>query len=414
MHEGSSRAYDQLGIKFSASLMLAWIGGFIPLESGPIWIPAARMHFGVTGVVIGLVASMQFIMSALTAILVAPRIAGRTLREPVLACMALILFTSLVDAFLNPAFPVFVLLRAADGAAAGLCIACCSMLANRTVRVARSFGMLQLGQIAANALVFGLSAHIEKKYGLSGVYFILSVILMLGTSLVLFSAAWPATLKNLSYRSAASVKAAIPVMKIAIACSGIAMIYCALVALVTNATGFGARAGLTFAQVGIILAISTPAGASGSLIATIMGGRAPPTSVVLTATSGAVVSGFCLAFLGFSFASLVVPICGYFFFLYIGFPTVFAGISRLEPSGRAAAAVQGAQMIGLALGPTIGAMIAQKSIDGLAITVTVLTGLGFVLAGTSIWISGGNGLAQIDAGVGDDEAIKLKPAARFH
>ena len=57
MHEGSSRADDQLGIKFSASLMLAWIGGFIPLESGPIWIPAARMHFGVTGVVIGLVAS---------------------------------------------------------------------------------------------------------------------------------------------------------------------------------------------------------------------------------------------------------------------------------------------------------------------------------------------------------------------
>ena len=379
MHEFSIGADNKVPIKFSVTLLLAWAGGFVPLESGPIWIPAAHMHFGISLVAIGIVASMQFVMSALAALFIAPRIAGRGFREPVLVCLMLILLTSLAGIFLNPSFPVFVCLRAVDGAAAGLCIACCSMLANRTVRVARSFGLMQLGQIVGSACVFSLSAHFGKHDALIGVYLIISVVVALGASAVFFRA---------TKRNTEIIKASMPVLRITMACLGVVMIYCTLVALVTNANGFGARIGLTFAQVGIMLAISTPAGAGGSLFGTFISGRVPAGWIAGIATVGTTISLFSFGFRAFDFASLAASLCFYISFLYIGLPTVFAGIARLEPSGRAAATVQGAQMIGLSLGPIIGALIAQRSVEGLAVTVVGLTGFGFILAGTSIWIGG--------------------------
>ena len=388
MHEFSIGADNKVPIKFSVTLLLAWAGGFVPLESGPIWIPAAHMHFGISLVAIGIVASMQFVMSALSALFIAPRIAGRTFREPVLVCLLLILLTSLAGIFLNPSFPVFVFLRAVDGAAAGLCIACCSMLANRTVRVARSFGLMQLGQIVGSACVFSLSAHFGKHDALIGVYLIISVVVALGASAVFFRADWPANPKNATKRNTEIIKASMPVLRITMACLGVVMIYCTLVALVTNANGFGARIGLTFAQVGIMLAISTPAGAGGSLFGTFISGRVPAGWIAGIATVGTTISLFSFGLCAFDFASLAASLCFYISFLYIGLPTVFAGIARLEPSGRAAATVQGAQMIGLSLGPIIGALIAQRSVEGLAVTVVGLTGFGFILAGTSIWIGG--------------------------
>ncbi len=395
MHDLSIRADNKAPIKFSITLLLAWVSGFIPLESGPIWIPAAHMHFGVSQVTIGIVASMQFVMSALTALVIAPRIAGRTFREPVLACLLLILLTSLAGIFLNPSFPIFVFLRAVDGAAAGLCIACCSMLANRTARVARSFGFMQLGQIVASACVFGLSSHFGKENVLTGVYMIISVVVALGASGVFFTATWPADVRNAMKHRTGTINPPLPILRITLACLGLVMVYCTLVALVTNANGFGARIGLTFAQVGIMLAISTPAGAGGSVLGTFMSGRAPAGRIAAIATAGTTISLFCFGFLAFDFVSLTAALCFYIFFLYIGLPTVFAGISKLEPSGRAAAAVQGAQMIGLSLGPMIGALIGQRSIEGLAATVIGLTGFGFILAGTSIWIGGQNILIPI-------------------
>jgi hypothetical protein len=189
-------------------------------------------------------------------------------------------------------------------------------------------------------------------------------------------------------RNTEIIKASMPVLRITVACLGVAMIYCTLVALVTNANGFGGRIGLTFAQVGIMLALSTPAGACGSLLGTFMSGRVPAGWIAAIATVGETISLFCFGFHAFDFASLAASLGFYIFFLYIGVPTIFAAIARLEPSGRAAATVQGAQMIGLSLGPMIGALIAQRSVEGLAVTVVGLTGMGFILAGTSIWIGG--------------------------
>jgi hypothetical protein len=50
---------------FSPAIFAAWMVGFLPLESAPIWIPAAQIHYGATPVAVGIVASMPLVMAAL-------------------------------------------------------------------------------------------------------------------------------------------------------------------------------------------------------------------------------------------------------------------------------------------------------------------------------------------------------------
>jgi MFS family permease len=368
-------------IQFSAAILAVWLVAFLPMESGPIWIPAARMHFGVGGVTMGMVASLQFAVSATMAMFAAPRLARQPLRVPLLIATAVILAAALSTASLHLGFPLFVVIRAIEGGASGICVACGAILATRTRQPSRSFGLLQFGQILTNMVVYVSCTKLAVAYGLTGIYFLLAAAAAICFVVQLFGKGWPVVVPRRVLPNVSNAQPSVSKARIWAACLGAALVYCGFIALVANASALGGRAGLDFAKVTIILAAGTPAAAGGALIATLLAGRVAGFIMVAASAIGATIFGLLLTFTAFNFETLLIALCGIIFFIYIGFPSIFGGISRLDSTGRSASAAQAAQMFGPALGPAIGALIAAHSVSAFALASTAFVVCGAVVAG---------------------------------
>ncbi len=369
---------------FSPAILSAWLVGFLPLESAPIWIPAAQIHYGVSQVATGIVGSLQFVVAALAATFIAPRLARRKLRGPLLAAMLLILLAAGASAVLHPSFAGFVALRVADAAGAGICIASGAVLASRTPKPSRSFGAMQFSQIIANMIVFGLSTKLVVTYGLSGLYGMLFIGMCALTAFMVFSKGWPAAILE---RPRQDTQATPQSMRIIIGCISVAIVYCGFIALVANANALGGRAGLDFAHVTIVLAITTPAGALGALIAIILAGRVPGSFMISASVIGTAGFGLFLVFGGDNFNLLTASLCGLIMSIYIGIPSIYSGIAALDVTGRSAALTQATQFLGPVLGPAVGAMIAVHSVTAFAATSVFLVTGGILLGGTAVWPS---------------------------
>lgn len=368
---------------FSPAIFAAWLVGFLPLESAPIWIPAAQIHYGVSPVAVGIVASMQFVVAALSATFVAPRLAKRPLREPLLGAMAMILLAAAATALLHPSFTGFILLRVVDAAGAGICIASGALLASRTPKSSRSFGAMQLGQIIANMAVFGLSTKLVVTYGLPGLYGMLVAGMCVFLAIMFFSKGWPVAFLEKPREQLSAPRS----IRVILGCISVAVVYCGFIALVANANQLGARAGIDFAHVTIVLAITTPAGALGSLIAIVLAGRLPGSFMITASVIGTAGFGIFLVFAGYNFAGLTASLCGVIMSIYIGIPSIYSGIASLDVTGRSAALTQAAQFLGPVLGPAVGAIIAVHSVTAFAaLSVLLVTG-GIVLGGSAVWPS---------------------------
>jgi predicted MFS family arabinose efflux permease len=366
--------------KFSPAIFAVWLAGFLPLEAAPIWIPTAQIHYGVSTVAVGIVSSVQFIVAAIAAILVAPRLAKRPLRFSLLVAMVTVLLAEIATA-LHPDFGIFAVLRAVEAAAAGICIAGGGMLASRTPRPSRSFGAMQFGQIIANMVMYGASTVVVVKYGLTGLYGMLAAALAVMVVMLWRSGGWPVVVVP---------KPAVPhkrSLRILFGGIGVAAIYCGFIALVANANALGGRAGLDFARVTIVLAITTPAGALGALTATGLSGRVPSFFLLAASALGTAICGLALTFAGLDFAWLTATLCGVILFIYVGVPSIYHGIAGLDRRGDAAAQTQGTQFLGTVIGPAAGAIIATYSVAAFAgISVLLITG-GTLLAVVAIWPS---------------------------
>jgi MFS family permease len=369
-------------VKFSAAILVVWLAGFLAMEAGPIWIPTAQIHFGMSSVTMGAIASIQFLASALMAMFVAPRLARKPLRPVLLLAVGTICGAAIVTAAFDLPFPLFVIARVVEGGASGICVACAAMLASRTKLPARSFGILQFSQILMNMAVYVSSTKLVVAYGLTGLYSLIAVATLIFFAVLRFSKPW-VTLGLTRKVKASAADAPLPRLRILIACLGAAFVYCGFIALVANATALGQRASLDFAHITMVLAAGTQAAAAGALIATIFARRLPPFVFIIAASAGASFFGLLLTFTANDFASLVVALCGVIFFIYIGFPSIFGGIARLDPSGRSAAVAQATQMFGPALGPAVGAIIATHSVAALAFSSAAFIVLGTLAAGVA-------------------------------
>jgi len=110
----------------------------------------------------------------------------------------------------------------------------------------------------------------------------------------------------------------------------------------------------------------------------------PGFAMIAVSAAGAAIFGLFLTFTAYNFETLTVSLCGVIFFIYIGFPSIFGGISRLDETGRSASAAQAAQMFGPALGPAVGALIAAQSISAFAFASSAFVVCGAIAAGLAI------------------------------
>jgi predicted MFS family arabinose efflux permease len=366
---------------FSPAIFAAWLVGFLPLESSAIWIPAAQIHYNVSPVAVGVVASLQSITAALGATFIAPRLAKRSLREPLLVAMSVNLAAAVVTAALHVGFFYFVLLRIADAAGAGICIASAAMLASRTPKPSRSFAAMQFGQFLANMVVFGLSTRLVVEYGLAGLYSMLAVIMSVLLGIMFFSKGWPPAFVERRRLDGAAPRS----VRVMLCCIAVALIYCGYIALLSNVKALGTRAGIDFAHVTMMLAIATPAGALGALISMLLAGRVRGGFVITAAGIGSAGFGLFLVFGGYSFAGLTASLCGIVVFIFVAFPSIYSGVAALDVTGRSASLTQAAQFLGPIVGPAAGAMIAVHSVTTFAALAGLLVTSGIMLGAAAVW-----------------------------
>jgi MFS family permease len=379
-------------IKFSLGILAVWLVAFLPMESGPIWIPAARMHFGVSAVAMGFVASAQFGVSAIMAMFVAPQLTRWTFRMPLLVATGVILLAALATAALPLSFPEFILMRILDGGASGICVACAAILATRTRQPSRSFGMLQLGQILTNMVVYVTSTKLVAAHGMTGVYYLLSAGAVISLVVQGFGKGWP-VVKPQHAKERPAPSSSVSKLRISAACLGAALVYCGFISLVANASALGTRAGLDFTHVTIILAAGTGTAAAGALMSTLLSGRVQGGWLIAASAAGAAICGLILTFAAFDFEMLILSLGSILFFIYLGFPSIFGGIARLDETGRSASAAQAAQMFGPALGPAIGALIATHSVAAFAFASSGFVVCGAVAAGLAVGPAAGRKFA---------------------
>jgi len=353
------------------------------MESGAIWIPTARIHFGIDGVTMGLIASAQFAIAACMATFIAPRLARGPLRLYLLFAIAVILAAVVATVALPLSFLEFSLARVIEGGCSGLCVASAAILASRTRVPARSFGLMQFAQIIMNMVVYVSSTKLVVEHGLPGLYALISGATLVFLCVLAAGKGW-SNLAPSSPSERSPPGAEFPRLRILVACSGAACVYFGFIALVANASALGGRAGLDFAHVTMILAAATPASAGGALIATVFAKRIPLAVFIATASIGAALFGLLLTFTAADFTSLLVSFCGVTFFVYIGFPSIFGGIARLDATGGSAAIAQAAQMFGPALGPAAGAIVAAHSVAGFAFMSAACIAVGTLAAGLAI------------------------------
>jgi len=366
---------------FSPAIFAAWLVGFLPLESSAIWIPAAQIHYGVSPVAVGIVASLQSITAALCATFVAPQLAKRSLREPLLVAMSVNLAAAAATTVLHVGFYAFVLLRIADAAGAGICIASAAMLASRTPKPQRSFGAMQFGQFVANMIVFGFSTKLVVEYGLPGLYSMLAGGMAVMVGIMFFSKGWPPAFVERRRADGPAPRS----IRIMLCCLSVALIYCGYIALVSNANALGTRAGIDFAHVTMMLAIATPAGATGAVISMALAGRVRGGLIILAAGIGAAGFGLFLVFGGFGFAALTASLSGVVVFIFVAFPSIYSGVAALDVTGRSASLTQAAQFLGPIVGPAAGAMIAVHSVTLFATLSALFVVGGIMLGAAAVW-----------------------------
>ena len=358
----SDRAGD---LPFSAAILFGWVLGWLPIESGPVWIPEIVRTYGTSGVTAGMIASGQMLLAAVVALLVVPRLTGVSLRVLLLFGSTMICAAGLITAFASPSLTTFTLLRVADGIGSGTSVAAAGILASRTLVPPRTFGLLQLGQVLGSMIIYSLTASVLPMFGIGSTYIIVAPIAVLTLGLLVASRGWPRLAP-----AAGAVSKGAPAgwnWRLFVSCLGIGLIFCVFVGIATNVGSYVQRAAHELSQASVMLAIATPFGAVAAVAATLMVGRVSSRTVLVIAAVGG-----SLSYLGFGLAGdlrlMQVGLCLGSVFLMLCIPTILAAVSRLSKTAHAASSAQAATFAGLALGPIVGAVIVQVfTLDGLTV-----------------------------------------------
>ena len=246
---------------------------------------------------------------------------------------------------------LFVALRFIAGAGAGGLISLSFTTVGLTENPDRNFGYLIMWVLLYGAVVLYL---MPAAYALSGM-----------TGVLLFFAAFPLTALPLvkafpqSGASAATVEAdavnlSTPLKALALlamfayfVAQGVAWAYLFLI---------GIAGGLPEQQVATGLTLSQVAGIAGALLPAMVGhrlGRWRPL------TFGIAGGAFCLPFLigHFQYVPFVFWVCLYNFFWNLTHPFLLGSMASFDRRGRVVVLAVAAQMLGLSIGPAVGAMV---------------------------------------------------------
>jgi len=323
------------------------------LSASSIWIPVYAGIFRVTPVIMGLVGSVQLVMSAVVMLVLAPRLMESFQpRSLMLGGLAALLTAEILTSLLHPGLAIFVVLRIVEGISVGLATAGTGLIASLTRNPTRTFGLVQLCQTILVTTLFASAPVILLHFGMPGLFMAVAA----GALLALPCALRTPRIERMTGAARALADgltiAAFPVLGFA----AIGTIFLVNIGVSTHMADFGMRVGISVSQASLVLAASYGLGIVASSLVTILAGRVPVWLILS-------VAGVCVSFGLFGIAQahtpagLMVAACAQLFGNNLAVPAIIAVVSASDNSGRAASAAQAAIMTGIACGPVTGGMI---------------------------------------------------------
>ncbi len=322
----------------------------------------------------GIIASVELLALAVTAILVAPVLPRLSCRRAGMSALVVTLAAQAASV-VSDGWTSLVLLRGIAGIGEGALYAMSlSLVASHCRNPERIFGLFQLVWAIGSVALFGIGGEVTAAYGHRGIFALLAGLTLAFSPLLLLMPDLK-TLKHPVTRTPPSV----PLFG--------SLLFAAIVLYVAVSAGLfafsgpmGERIGLDTAAVGYILTVSTIVGLAGAGAATALNvrwGRTIP------------ISAFCLGYVvvtlvlcvwenavAYSVAVIVSAVLYYF-----SLPYLFGLAAALDRSGRWAAAAGSAYLLGFAAGPVFtGAVIAASGYASLAAVCVSMTIAAWALA----------------------------------
>jgi hypothetical protein len=256
---------------------------FMILGANAVWIPVYAGIFHVTPVVIGLIGSLQLVMSALVMLFWAPRLL-RSLQPRSLMVTGLVMLISveILSILLNPGFAAFTLLRVLEGSSVGVATGAIGVLASSTRSPARTFGLVQMAQALALAALYALAALVLARFGIRGIFALMAVGVLGALPFALVTGRHDLHSVAKIGTGGGKPLAPFPVLGF----FAIAGMYLVNVSTMTHMGDFGARIGMSVAEASGILAIDSTLAIFAGLLATILAERVP--SWLILSVSGVI------------------------------------------------------------------------------------------------------------------------------
>jgi predicted MFS family arabinose efflux permease len=319
----------------------------------------------------GLVASIEFLVLAAAAIVIAPILPRISCRSTALAGVALTLMAGSASIF-STSWPSFAALRGLAGLGEGAIYAVSlAVVASRCANPDRVYGYFQLVWASGSVALFWIGGELTAAFAYRGILGLIAAVTLALAPLLFFLPKTPTNNAAGGAADAARGSRVLGVMTLA----AIVLYVAVSAAVYTFSAPLGERAGLDTRQVGYALTVGSLAGLAGAGAATVFNvrwGRAIP------------ISGFCVAF---SLAMLVlclshnpiaylVALVGSFIVFYFSMPYLFGLAAALDRPGRWAAAAGSAYLCGFAAGPAVAGAVTgaggYASLAAVSVSITVV------------------------------------------
>ncbi len=356
-----ARVVDPL--KFVLAVIAAQLAGGLVTQMSPLVVGGVIIGLELTEQQAGFVAFAEFIVLALTAIVIAPFLPKLSCRRLCLIATATAVVAQLLS-IVTTELALLVAMRGIAGAGAGLVYAASlAAVAARSANPDKLYGYIQVTWAVLSSILFSLGGYLTDLYAHRGIYGMIAGL----TLMLMVCFRWlPSGGQAVTTAMKTDQPAAAPWLGLA-TLAGIFIYLTASAAIYTFTAPLGERAGLSTSQVGYALTAGAVVGFAGAGLATwlnVRQGRALPISVFLAAFS---IIALVLCTNTHPVVFVVVLVLSVLFF-YFSVPYLFGLAAALDPQGRWAAAAGSAYLLGFAVGPAFaGTLIEWYDYTGLGL-----------------------------------------------
>ena len=304
----------------------------------------------------------------------------RNLRRFALLCLSLLLACDLI-CLTDPAWNVFLIVRAIGGVAGGLAVSQATAAMSRLSNPERTFGLFLAWQTIVSILFAYVASSIMGRYGFGTGFSVAALLDVLGlglASIVLgHGAAGQADDSTASNDLTAWVQSGLVLISIFMFFVGIGAVWTFLVLMAE-------RVGIATSQVGNLITVSKVCAFFGSFLPGFaqkrFGHYFPVVIAALCLVSGVAFLAISRSFLPFALATAVLSTAWYAYY-----PTQLSALSYLDRDGRPMLASAALTGVGLGLGPMVvtgwsSASSMPHSVASTAGPAFAISGMGMVIA----------------------------------